>query len=142
MSLAPMPITERLEPLERIRRYGPLVVVGLGLTAIFSDDEGTVLCPFRRTTEGYCPLCGGTRAAGSLLRGDVGSSLSAHPAVVLLAVQVPLFVWFLATGLGTVGRRRWFQRIVAANVVMVLVVWLVRLGLDDVPRPSTLTWPL
>ncbi len=136
-----MPIAERLGPWERIRRFGPLAVVGVGLAAIFSDDEGTVLCPFRRTTEGYCPLCGGTRAAASLLRGDVDASLSAHPAVVLLAVQIPVFLWFLVTGVGTDGRRRWFQRIVVANVVMMLVVWLVRLGLDDIPRPSTLTWP-
>ncbi len=57
------------------------------------------------------------------------------------AVQIPVFLWFLVTGVGTDGRRRWFQRIVVANVVMMLVVWLVRLGLDDIPRPSTLTWP-
>lgn len=45
-----------------------------------------VPCPFHRATGLDCPTCGGMRAAGSLLHGDVASALDHNAAAVLLGV--------------------------------------------------------
>ncbi len=114
----------------------------LGIAA--SDDEGTILCPFRRCTDGYCPFCGGTRSFGRLLRGDIAGAWTRHPYVVLLAAQVLVIGGLLATtrtrpgSLLTPTRRRWF---LAANAALAVGVWATRLVLGEIPRPTTLSLP-
>lgn len=133
----------------QIKAAAAMGVLALGVAA--SDDEGTVLCPFRRCTDGYCPLCGATRSFGRLLRGDVAGAWVRHPYVVVLAVQIVVLGAIAglrsATGassgssarrpLLTSSQRRW---LLIANLVFVVGLWGLRLALGDIPRPSTLTF--
>ncbi len=136
----------------QIRAAAAIGVVALGVAA--SDDEGTVLCPFRRCTDGYCPLCGATRSFGRLLRGDIVGAWVRHPYVVLLAAQVIVLGALAAlrsarqaddlgaepgarAPLLSSAQRRW---LLIANLVFAFGLWGVRLALGDVPRPSTLTF--
>lgn len=125
-------------------RWAPAAVGTLALAALLGSDDGVVLCPYRRCTTGDCPLCGTTRAAGRLLRGDVAASWQQHPLVLILALQVP--VW-LAVGRirSSAGATTWWQRnatnVLLANVGLATALWIVRLVLGDVTGPSTLTVP-
>ena len=55
------------------------------------------VCVFRSATGLPCPLCGGTRAAQAVLRGDFSRALylnpAALPAVVAIAAIVLVLVW-------------------------------------------------
>lgn len=132
----------------QFKAAGVVGVLALGVAA--SDDEGTVLCPFRRCTDGYCPLCGATRSFGRLLRGDLVGAWVRHPYVVLLAAQI--LVLGAMAGLRasttssnasprrpllTSNQRRW---LLIANLAVVVALWGFRLALGDIPRPSTLTF--
>ncbi|MGH1503848.1 MAG: DUF2752 domain-containing protein [Acidimicrobiales bacterium] len=120
----------------------------VAVVALLSDDEGVVLCPFRRATHGYCPLCGGTRAAARLATGDVEGAWDRHPLVVLLGVQVAaaLVAWL------TIGRvrpttavawwTRWQTALLVANLAAATAIWGLRLAGGDVPAPSTLDAPV
>ncbi len=118
-------------------------IAGLGIGALFAlafgDDDGVILCPFRRCTGGYCPLCGTTRAALSLARLDVPTAWGRHPFTVLVVAQ--LAIW---AGLSAVGRTvgpSFRTRVLSANVLLVLVVWVVRLSTSDIPTPTGLQLP-
>lgn len=132
----------------QIRAAAAIGVVALGVAA--SDDEGTVLCPFRRCTDGYCPLCGATRSFGRLLRGDIVGAWVRHPYVVLLAAQVIVLGSLAALRsarsadeadtrrpLLSSAQRRW---LLTANLVVAFGLWTFRMAIGDVPRPSTLTF--
>lgn len=116
------------------------LVGGIFVALIASDDEGVVLCPFRRCTDGYCPLCGATRAAGKLVRGDVLGAWHRHPVLVLWVLQAvvlgAVMAWRRATSRPALALRGF----ITANLVLMLGVWMVRLGLHDIPRPSTLSF--
>lgn len=45
-------------------------------------------CTFRTLTGLYCPGCGGTRSAKSLLRGDLGGAFAMNPFVAMLFLLV------------------------------------------------------
>ena len=114
---------------------GAAAFVVAGLTA--SSDEGTVLCPYRRCTGGYCPGCGLTRSTGQLLRGDVAGSWSQHPFLVLAVAQLAVIA-----GLWSLGRtsiRAWLSRyatqLVVANAALLGAIWIVRLATGAIPAP-------
>lgn len=116
--------------------------------AVLGDDEGVVLCPFRRVTHGYCPLCGGTRAAARLAAGDLGGAWERHPLAVLLAAQlaVAIVAWI---GIGRAKRatalawwHRWQAPLLVANLAVATAIWVARLVSGDVPAPSTLDAPV
>ncbi len=114
---------------------GAAVVVGAGLVATATDD-GVVLCPVRRCTGGYCPGCGGTRAARQLIAGDVGGAWSHNPWVVLVALQVVVVGAVLAS-IGPV-RRHWRPLVVPlalANAGVGLGIWAIRLFAGSIPSP-------
>lgn len=112
---------------------GAAVVVAAAVTA---DDDGIVLCPFRRCTGGHCPGCGATRSLGRLVRGDLAGAWHRHPFVVLLAVQLTVaggLAWRGVDGDRRAGPRlRWFAW---ANLALLFAIWAVRLAVGDVPRP-------
>ncbi len=119
----------------RAAAVGAAVVATVAVSTTSDTDDGLVLCPFRRCTGTYCPGCGGTRAAGRLLRGDVMGAWHQHPYVVLLAAQL-----LLLAGLATQVRgRTWISSravaFVVANAALMVVLWVVRLGLGDIPGP-------
>lgn len=134
--------------LGRSAELAPVVIGAVALAAFLGSDDGIVLCPYRRCTGGDCPLCGTTRAAGQLLRGDVAASWQAHPLVLVLALQIP--IWLAVThstrrSQSNASGQTWWQRnganVLLANVGIATAVWIVRLALGDVAGPSALTVP-
>ena len=131
------------DPSKTVRRTGdqPLaalggVAVAAGLIATATGDDGLVLCPYRFCTGGYCPGCGGTRAARHLLGGDLIGAWHHHPWVVLAAAQLVAIV-VIATVVrslsGTVDWRRWRMPIVAVNTVALVAIWVARIAHESVP---------
>ena len=64
-----------------------LALSGIALVILAKLSSGTWLslvtdCPMHMIFVLYCPLCGGTRALGSLLRGEILNSLIYNPAVL------------------------------------------------------------
>ena len=74
---------------------------GLTLSGVFAATGIGLPCPFLALTGWQCPLCGGTRMGGALLRGDLGSGFAANPlALVAVAVLVLLSVSWTVELLG------------------------------------------
>ena len=117
------------------------IVVGLtGLLALglaASEEEGAVLCPFRRCTGGYCPGCGVTRSTGALLRGDIARSWHHHPILLLAVGQAValLGLWALAGGRLRARLRSRTGALLAANGALILAIWVVRLAAGHIPIP-------
>lgn len=110
----------------------------VGFVATANDDDGFVVCLFRRCTGGYCPGCGATRAARRLAVGDVGGAWSHHPWVVFAAVQAVIVGAVLAmTERGARRARLLSMRswLVAANVALMVGIYAVRLVDGSIPRP-------
>ena len=125
----------------RLRRPGrtdwlALAAASTVLTALLASDDGPVLCPYRRCTGGDCPLCGVTRSAGRLMRGDVAGSWRVHPMVVLVALQLPLIAVLTVS-----GRRARVRQLALANLVLAALVWAGRLATGEAAAPSALMWP-
>ncbi|MEM9518222.1 MAG: DUF2752 domain-containing protein [Actinomycetota bacterium] len=114
---------------------GVAAVVGFVATA---DDDGVVICLFRRCTGGYCPGCGATRATRRLVLGDIGGAWAHHPWVVLGAAQALVIggvVAAAARGVRTQRLRRVLARIAVPNLILLVVIWGVRLVDGSIPRP-------
>ncbi len=134
--------TSRVEQLTGLSPTRLVSLIGGFIVALLaSDDEGVVLCPFRRCTDGYCPLCGATRSAGKLARGDLVGAWHRHPVLVLWTFQIAFF-----GALAMIARRRGrhhglpVRNLLMANFALLVGVWLLRLGLGDIPRPTTLSF--
>ncbi len=112
----------------------PLLAAGAVAAWDPTRRGGPPVCPLRACTGVACPLCGLTRAAGSLLHGRVHQALSLHPLIVLVFVEVAA-LW-LAYAL---GRASWFARhpnvrgaLVWCNVVLFAGVWVARLATGSI----------
>ena len=70
---------------------------GLLATGWLRSGLPTPLCPFHALTGLPCPTCGMTRAAESLLRGDVREALAWNPLGSLGLIAAVLFVGYAAT---------------------------------------------
>ena len=111
------------------------IAAGLGVLLTVPPVLGVSLlpaCPFRTLTGMDCPFCGGTRAAQSLLKGDVGASLDYNLLVPILAVlAVGLGVWWLLARTTTVSftaaRSAASSRAVWIGIAVALVLfWIAR----------------
>ena len=93
---------ERERGRERIQFYlAGWILTGLGAVLLLlhhftglSVQTYLPPCLFHMATGGYCPGCGGTRAATLLLRGNVLASAVCHPVILYGAV---LFAWFMVS---------------------------------------------
>jgi hypothetical protein len=121
----------------------------LAPTLLRPDSHGPVLCPFRRITGVWCPGCGMTRAFGWLAHGDLHQSLRYHPLALLLLIEGVIGAAYLFyrrrahrsdppwLRSETVGPERPFTEraivpgLLAANALLVLVVWVIRLKLGS-----------
>ena len=116
------------------RRIAAMALVALALVQLGGDDDGPTMCLFRRCTGGYCPGCGGTRAARHLVAGQLGAAWRDHPWVVLAALQATI-VGLVVVAARQVGRaiawRRHLGALALLNLTLVIGVWVVR----------QLTWP-
>ena len=93
--IAAPPISADRSGVSNLRVLGALMAGG-AVVLPFTPDVGP-LCPLRRITGVPCPACGMTTAMIALARGDLGASLAANPAGIVLALVVaaaflPLFV--------------------------------------------------
>ncbi len=111
----------------------PLAVGSVALL-LFSSDEGPILCPWRRCTGGYCPLCGVTRSVGSLTRLDFAESFRRFPALALLALVPVVRFW------PTKVSNQFQNRFLVAIGALVTAIWIARLVVGEIPGVSTLTW--
>jgi hypothetical protein len=111
------------------------VVAAAAMVLTANDDDGPVLCVWRRCTGGWCAGCGLTRAANQLARGQVGASWRLHPMAVLLTVQLVLVIGLRLARPSSFGRltTRWLAPLAMANVALALVIWLVRLATGAIP---------
>lgn len=113
-----------------------------GVFSLLSTDDGPVLCPYRRCTDGYCPGCGLTRAGGHLLRGQLGASWAQHPYIVFLAAQLPIVGLTWIAGSAKVKARLFGAKgkILAVNAVLLLGIWVFRLASGEIPLPFPSHW--
>ncbi|WP_328524231.1 DUF2752 domain-containing protein [Kribbella sp. NBC_00359] len=96
--------TGPVQPLDR-RVWGltAVGVGGFGLAAVYQLSGGQigVPCILHATTGLNCPLCGSTRMAAALLRGDLDAAWHFNPVVLVLgplvgvAVGYQLLAWSL-----------------------------------------------
>lgn len=123
----------------RVRKID-LLTLGLVATVVLAaGDEGPILCPFRRCTGGYCPMCGTSRSTAALVRSDLVSAWTRHPLVVIVAIQITLLGISYATGRALSDGRR--NQLLAANAALALSIWVLRLVVGDIPAPTGLQLP-
>ena len=101
------------------------------------NDEGQVLCPYRLATGGWCPGCGCTRALSAVVRGDVVTSWALNPwTMILLSQAIIIASWFAAA---PTQARTWWARydtkILTANLMVGLAIWVTRLATGSIPLP-------
>jgi hypothetical protein len=112
-----------------------LALAWAGLAAPRSGG-GEPLCALRHLSGLACPTCGVTRALALLARGAWRESLALHPWAAALALQV-VAAW--ATWAAWIAGRlrtrpdRWIPHTLAANVVVLATLWLVRLATGTLP---------
>ncbi len=119
---------------DRVPLYLGASLGAVTLASIVLVEDGPVLCPFRRCTGGYCPGCGGTRAALTLLRGEPRQAWAEHPWTVLVAVQLMV----MGVAIPFLSRTRVASialPVVVCNLAMGLMIWLVRLWTGTIPVP-------
>ena len=145
-SQVPRPLTTTRSPAQPLLLgLSPRVAVGLvasgglGLAASVDlvVDDGPDLCPFRLCTGGYCPACGGTRAAARFVSGDIAGSFAQHPIVALLMIQALVaagfILWRPERSLRWMNQR--LGRFASAMGVLALAVWVARMAIGDIPAP-------
>jgi hypothetical protein len=134
------PIPLRVWSGGRERTKGVLtVVVGIAAFLALGDDEGVVMCPFRRCTGGYCPLCGTTRAAAALVRLDLPSAWARHPLVVLFAAQIAVVAGL--RGMGRTLSEALRNQLLVANGLVAVSIWGMRMAAGHIPAPTGLRMP-
>lgn len=121
---------------------GWLLVASAGLVLVGNALIG-VPCGLRVAAGQHCALCGGTRAAGALLHGDVPGALRMNVVVtagLLAAVVVAAAAMFDARTRASVDRAlAWAIGPGASRLIMGLLVWTVVRNLPavEVLRPPT-----
>ena len=120
---------------DRLVLTAPLAVIGL-LAMAKPVGSGVTVCPFALITGVACPGCGMTRAASSLIRGDLTNALGYHPLVPLIALlAVGGWAWYLLRRSGRVQPlpTRWMNTVLIVTGVMLLGVWGARLLSGTLP---------
>ncbi|MFZ0014543.1 MAG: DUF2752 domain-containing protein [Acidimicrobiia bacterium] len=120
---------------DRLIFVGP-IMGAIGLALFARGEDGPTVCPFALCTGMACPGCGLTRAAGSLLRGNLGSALDYHPLVPLLAAQIVVgWAWFILVRMGRARppRPRTVTVILSVTLFALVTVWLLRLSTGSLP---------
>ena len=113
---------------DRLALAAPIGLIGF-LAVLSPDGEGPTVCPFALSTGIACPGCGMTRAASSLIRGDVSGALTLHPLAPLIATMaLGGWLWYQLRRSGRVRPlpTRWVNGILIGTGVMLLGVWVAR----------------
>lgn len=112
--------------------------LGMMAAALVLDPRaaGPTLCPFALVTGMACPGCGLTRAAGWLVRGDMGAAWTAHPLILVVAAW-GLAAWVVRLRRAGGGSVRVNRRVVDAALVataaVFVVTWVVRIAAGSLP---------
>lgn len=126
-----MPVVWR----ERLILVAPFL--GVALLVLFApSDDGPTVCPVALCTSTACPGCGMTRAAGYLIRGDLGSALTYHPLIPLIVFQLAVgWVWFLLRRAGKVEplKNRTLNIFLVVTTLALVGVWVIRLATGSLP---------
>jgi hypothetical protein len=112
------------------------ILGALGLALFARGEDGPTVCPFALCTGMACPGCGLTRAAGSLLRGNLGGALDYHPLMPLFAVQIAIgWGWYILvrTGRARPPKPRTVTATLSVTLLALVAVWLVRLSTGTLP---------
>ena len=106
------------------------------LYALDPSDDGPTLCPFALLTGTACPGCGLSRAASSVVRGDLGAALAYHPLVLLVVL------WLAGAWTTAVARsmgydvdldQRLVSRLLMVSGVLFVAVWGIRVAAGTLP---------
>lgn len=113
------------------------VAAGFGAVLLVGDEDGPVLCPFRLCTGGYCPACGSTRSFARFAGADPIGAFRTHPVAALLVVQVLVGLTFVLSRpqAAVDWLRPRLATLVWLNAGAAIVVWLLRMGLGQIPAP-------
>lgn len=121
----------------RHRLYVAAPLAAIGLLAAFSpSDDGPTVCAFALCTGTACPGCGMTRAAGYLIRGDIGAAFTYHPLVPLITFQIAAgWTWYMLRRTGKVRpmKQRTLNLTLIGTAVAFLAVWAVRFATGTLP---------
>lgn len=120
---------------DRLIFLSPLAVMGV-LAIAPTFEESPTMCPFALATGMACPGCGMTRAASMLFRGDLGSAITFHPLVPLIALlAVGGWIWFVLRKSGRVRPmgNRLLNGILIVTLAALLLVWIARLAAGTLP---------
>ncbi|TCN40905.1 uncharacterized protein DUF2752 [Kribbella orskensis] len=128
--------TGPVEPLDRrVLGLAAVGVGGFGLAAIYQlsgDRHLGIPCLLHATTGLNCPLCGSTRMAAALLRGDLDAAWHFNPVVLVLGPLIGVAIGYqlLAYGLERVRwvklpRIRLSARVVDWSIKALIVLLLV-----------------
>jgi hypothetical protein len=119
-SVAP-PRPARLGAAARSAPYRAALLAGAALAADVAFDplhRNVPLCPLRALTGWWCPLCGGLRAADSLVHGHLAAAL--HYNLLFVAALPFLALWWLDWAMrARTGRNR---RLPARGVVTAVII--------------------
>ena len=97
------------------RARSALIAVGVGGALLISSYR----CPFHAVTGWYCPGCGGTRALGALLHGDLAGALRDNLfALTLFPIAIAVVVLKPARLTDWLDRRRTAVFLVTAVVTV------------------------
>jgi hypothetical protein len=110
--------------------------LALFLLAGSPGDDGPTICPFALMTGTACPGCGMTRAASHLIRGDLGTAITYHPLVPLIAaLAIAGWGWFLLVRSGRARRLppRVLNAVIIVTGALMLGVWVARLVSGTLP---------
>ena len=85
-------------------------------------------CPVQRLTGVPCPGCGLSRAAASVLRGDLAGAFRLHPMIYVLP---PVFLYVLFGKKPLLGGKARERMLLWGVIALWLLIWLVRLARHD-----------
>ena len=108
----------------------------LGLALLTPSDDGPTICPIALCTGTACPGCGMTRAASTLIKGDLAGALDYHPLIPLILAQVVVgWVWFALQRAGLVrpASNRTITLVLALTSLALVSVWVARLLSGTLP---------
>ena len=102
------------------------VAVAMALARLGGFTGGPLACPFAVFTGHACPLCGTTRAAVAMLRGDLALAVALHPAVVAAAPLAGWIAWRWIDDRSVTNSAQAARRMGWALLVGLMAVWLIR----------------
>lgn len=107
---------------------GLLLLLAVAVLAYGTAGVLSFGCPVQRLTGVPCPGGGLSRAAASVLRGDLAGALRMHPMIFVLP---PVFLYVLFGKKPLLGSKKRERALLWGVIALWIVLWLVRLAVRD-----------